>query len=85
MANVNDLLQRSRQAHERFHARHRYLGQGKREPGSPEVGKAAITEARALRVEAHEADPTHQDAAWLEDRVPHDEILAFYDGFLATH
>lgn len=85
MSDVSTLLQRSRQAHAAFHARHTYLGQGKRQQGSEAQGKQSIELARELRAEAHQADPEHTDPAWQEDKVPHAEIVAFYDQYLATH
>lgn len=42
----------------------------------------ALKVARDYRTEAHERDKHHQDPAWSLDRVPHEQLMRFYESYL---
>ncbi len=45
--------------------------------------EAAIREALSARLEAHALDPDHADAAWIGPKATHDDLVKFYDRYLA--
>jgi hypothetical protein len=52
----------------------------------PAIARAAVQQAQAFRLAAHELDPTHADAAWQMDYFTgllHDEILLYYQAELS--
>lgn len=84
---IADLLQQSKAAHQRYRdncARHVSNGRGGTMPveGNPTAARVALEEAAALRQQAHEADPTHSNTAWLQEPL-HSELTAFYAQELA--
>lgn len=53
------------------------------DPGSAVDAHQAAVEARALRQQAHDADPDHIAPAWLDDPASHDDLMAYYAKVLA--
>ncbi len=80
---VAELLAASRAAHDQYKAnlpRMTPTGVGGVAPsaGNPVDAKRYLTEAKRLRQEAQDADPSYADPAWAAEPVPHAEIMAFY-------
>jgi len=73
---VADLLAQARVAHLDY----RRLGN---QVSSKEAKQQAIIKARDLRQRAHDRDPEHTDPSWAEDKVPHGELVRFYEKALA--
>lgn len=79
---VADLLQQSRDAHQRYRAalpnRQGYVG-------NAIIARGALQDAQTARLAAVAADPTHSDAAWKDEPITHDhdELLDFYAQQLA--
>lgn len=48
------------------------------DPGSVVDAEQAAIEARALRQQAHAADPEHTAPAWRDDPASHDDLMAYY-------
>jgi hypothetical protein len=69
--NVRALLQQSRAANL---AR---LRAGNSRPPNYQQADAHAAQALELREAAHAADPEHADPEWANDRVSHDETIAF--------
>jgi hypothetical protein len=85
---VARLLDASRREHERYRQHMPRMstvpgGYPIPQGGSPDDARAALVDARNLRVQAHNADPDHTAPAWASDVVPHDELMAYYAQQLA--
>ena len=84
MANVGDLLRRSRNAHAQYRSVNLWNGKAW-EVGDQVVARTSIAEARTLRQQADEADPERTDPEWRNDRANHTALMVFYDTYLGTH
>jgi len=81
---VGELLSQSRSAHTQFHVTDAvHLGNGHWAKGDQVDAASWLEKALSLRLEAHAADPQHADPAWAQDKVPHAELVAFYQTYLA--
>lgn len=74
---VTELLAQSRAAHMN------YRGIVAQSPAPLVQQRAAITDALTFRLAAHGMDEQHADPAWATDRVPHADLVAFYQQLLA--
>jgi hypothetical protein len=73
---VSDLLQQSREAHQRY----RDALPNRGSVGDPGIARASLMQALDYREQADVADPTHTEPAWAAEASTHDHValLLFY-------
>lgn len=83
---VQSLLAASKAAHARYRRLAGTIDKRGSVASPPHYPSAEreVRDALKLRLEAHDADPTHADPQWAADEPqwPHEKLVAFYRNYL---